>query len=64
MYDHHLALAKEEVGFKAGRDVWWQETVLAQPTTCPVVWMAAEAPLFKLYTSGSTGTPPDNHQAC
>ena len=50
-----MAIDKASVGFQAGRDVWWKEAVLSQPTACPVVWMDAEATLFKLYTSGSTG---------
>jgi hypothetical protein len=57
IYDHHKAFSKDSVNFKTGRDTWWQDAVLTQSTTCPVEWMEAEAPLFKLYTSGSTGDP-------
>jgi acetyl-CoA synthetase len=43
---------------KAGRDITWAEAckgLAGKP--CPVEWMAAEDPLFMLYTSGSTGEP-------
>ena len=40
-----------------GRDLWLDEEVRKQRSTCPVEWMDAEAPLFILYTSGSTGKP-------
>ena len=46
-----------EVPMQAGRDVWWQEQVASQPTTCEPEAMDAEDPLFILYTSGSTGKP-------
>lgn len=39
------------------RDVWYHELVGEQSDTCPPEEMAAEDPLFILYTSGSTGTP-------
>ncbi len=39
------------------RDIWWHETVVNQPTTCPPEVMDSEDPLFILYTSGSTGKP-------
>jgi acetyl-CoA synthetase len=54
--DHGGAAApRAGIPMKPGRDVWWDDAVLTQPTACPVEWMDAEAPLFKLYTSGSTG---------
>ncbi|MEY4762289.1 MAG: acetate--CoA ligase [Pseudomonadota bacterium] len=41
----------------SGRDVWWQDLVKDQPSTCEPAWVDAEHPLFLLYTSGSTGKP-------
>ena len=42
---------------KAGRDVYYDEAAAEVGTDCPPEEMAAEAPLFILYTSGSTGQP-------
>jgi acetyl-CoA synthetase len=42
---------------RAGRDVWWQDAVSEQGTSCEPEWVGAEHPLFLLYTSGSTGKP-------
>ena len=39
------------------RDHWWHTVRAAVPATCSPEPMAAEDPLFLLYTSGSTGTP-------
>ena len=47
----------ETVEMKEGRDLWWQEEMATVDSTCPPVEMAAEDPLFILYTSGSTGQP-------
>jgi acetyl-CoA synthetase len=41
----------------APRDRWYEELVAEQAKTCPPAEMAAEDPLFILYTSGSTGQP-------
>ena len=41
----------------AGRDLWLEDAIKGQPTTCEPVWVDAEHPLFLLYTSGSTGKP-------
>ncbi len=41
----------------AGRDVWWDDAIAGQSTTCEPEWVDAEHPLFLLYTSGSTGKP-------
>jgi acetyl-CoA synthetase len=41
----------------AGRDVWMQEIMANEATTCEPEWVSAEHPLFILYTSGSTGKP-------
>ncbi len=46
-----------DVGWSEPRDVWYDELVGAQDTDCPPESMDAEAPLFILYTSGSTGSP-------
>jgi len=48
-----------EVSMQTGRDVWWHETVGAQPAgvEAPVEQMDSEDPLYILYTSGSTGKP-------
>ncbi len=45
------------VGWVAGRDVWYHEACAAASPDCPPEEMAAEDPLFILYTSGSTGQP-------
>jgi acetyl-CoA synthetase len=45
------------VNMKAGRDVYYDETVRSASTDCPCEHMNAEDPLFILYTSGSTGKP-------
>ena len=47
----------EEISMKAGRDLWWHETVPLQSDQCEAEKMEAEDPLFLLYTSGSTGKP-------
>ena len=46
-----------KVGWKDGRDVWYEELVKDQPAECPPAEMGAEDTLFILYTSGSTGKP-------
>lgn len=46
-----------DVGWVAGRDLWYHECVAAASTDCPPTSMEAEDPLFILYTSGSTGKP-------
>ncbi|GAB0489984.1 hypothetical protein MMPV_001211 [Pyropia vietnamensis] len=47
----------EDVPMTPGRDVWWDDALREHPTTCDVVWVDAEDPLFCLFTSGSTGAP-------
>jgi len=46
-----------DIPMVAGRDVWMQEIMANEATTCEPEWVSAEHPLFILYTSGSTGKP-------
>ena len=46
-----------DIDWKDSRDVWYHELIEAASTDCPPEVMDAEAPLFILYTSGSTGMP-------
>ena len=41
----------------AGRNVWMDDAIKGQPSTCEPEWVSAEHPLFLLFTSGSTGKP-------
>jgi acetyl-CoA synthetase len=45
------------VNWVEGRDIWYHEACAAASPECPPAEMAAEDPLFILYTSGSTGQP-------
>ncbi len=38
-------------------DVWYEDLVADASADCPAEEMEAEAPMFILYTSGSTGAP-------
>jgi len=46
-----------DVPMRASRDLWLDEEMSHQRSTCTAAWMDAEDPLFILYTSGSTGKP-------
>ncbi len=41
----------------AGRDIYMDDLVKGQASSCEPEWVEAEHPLFILYTSGSTGKP-------
>jgi acetyl-CoA synthetase len=45
------------IDWREGRDIWYHEACAAASPDCPPEEMAAEDPLFILYTSGSTGQP-------
>ncbi len=45
------------ISWHEGRDMWYHELQQSVATECPPVMMDANAPLFILYTSGSTGQP-------
>jgi acetyl-CoA synthetase len=47
----------QQINFKPGRDIWWENVIKDQSTDCPAEPMDSEDPLFLLYTSGSTGKP-------
>ena len=55
MYENKTSVKKDGVSVKEGRDVWWEDSVAKQSSSCDVEWVDAEDPLFLLYTSGSTG---------
>ncbi len=46
-----------DIGWQAGRDIWYQDALADADPDCPAEPMDAEDPLFILYTSGSTGKP-------
>ncbi|MBF6620879.1 MAG: acetate--CoA ligase [Patulibacter sp.] len=46
-----------DVPMTEGRDVWFDDAVQAASPDCPPTPMDAEAPLFILYSSGSTAKP-------
>jgi len=56
----HVIVSKRtgaDIAMTAGRDVWMQDIMTQEATTCEPEWVSAEHPLFILYTSGSTGKP-------
>ncbi|KPM51947.1 acetyl-CoA synthetase [Frankia sp. R43] len=50
-------LGGERAPMTAGRDVWYETLLAAADPVCPPEPMPAEAPLFILYSSGSTAKP-------
>lgn len=56
----HVLVVKRgnnNVNWVENRDMDWTTLLARQPTLCPPETIAAEHPLFILYTSGSTGNP-------
>ncbi len=56
----HVIVSKrvgEPVNMVTGRDVWWDDVIANQPSTCEPERMNAEDLLFLLYTSGTTAKP-------
>jgi acetyl-CoA synthetase len=56
----HCIVAKrvgDPVEMRAGRDLWWDDVVKDQSTTCEPESMNAEDLLYLLYTSGTTAKP-------
>ena len=49
--------SNNSINMQQGRDIFWHDFVMNQPTKCEPEKMNAEDPLFILYTSGSTGKP-------
>ncbi|GAA3709257.1 acetate--CoA ligase [Zhihengliuella alba] len=46
-----------DIPWTEGRDVWWHDVVDRQPRTHTAEAFDSEAPLFIMYTSGTTGKP-------
>lgn len=47
----------QDVAWDGERDKWYEDLVADASADCPAAELDAEAPLFILYTSGSTGAP-------
>ena len=54
----------QAVGWKEGRDLWWDDLRATASADCPTEPMDAEDPMFILYTSGSTGKPKGQLHTC
>jgi acetyl-CoA synthetase len=50
--------------WNAQRDLWYHEMLVGQPEHCVAAVMAADDPLFILYTAGSAGKPCGLVHAC
>jgi len=48
---------KAPMDWVEGRDVWWQDLVADAPQTMTTEPLDADAPLFVIYTSGTSGKP-------
>ncbi len=56
----HVVVLKRsgcDVEMQPGRDHWWHELIASADAECPAESLDAEAPLYILYTSGTTGKP-------
>ncbi len=49
--------AGNPVTMQPGRDLWWHDITANEPDECPTEQLDPEAPLYMLYTSGTTGKP-------
>jgi acetyl-CoA synthetase len=54
----------EGISWVNDRDIWWDEIIEGQPTSCEPIMMDSEDTLFILYTSGSTGKPKGVVHTC
>jgi len=46
-----------ETSMRAGRDVWWHDSVEHESTMCEAASTGADSPCMLIYTSGTTGRP-------
>jgi acetyl-CoA synthetase len=52
-----VARSGAAIAWHPDRDVWYQDLIASQPRDCPPEVMAADDPLFVLYTAGSDAKP-------